>query len=1550
MKYKNPLKRRTVPLLLLLLTAIATSPLALAQTATLTLAGQVINDDGGTAVISDFTLYAYGAAYIEGVSGASSVTNASVPAGVYYLEQYGPFGYDTGTWACDGGSLSGRTLTLAVNNVATCVVTIRDVVQDLEANYLSFPEYTRNGSINVLGQVFNRGLNTSSGYQVSFRRSVDAFIDTSDTQFGVVSYPALEGGDYNFFRLNLDFPPELSSATPYWGFCIINAGAEATTENNCSDFRNYPVENGPSAPSSCSVSPLSCAGSVSGNLSTSDCESGPRGTQIGQSFAGTPDFLASVYEFQGTSGQTIDVFADWLNTVDGYLYLENPLGVIETLNDDYNGIALSLIDNHVLEQTGTYRLWVTTYSENQLGSYEISMSCDGVVVEPVFINNFIASPSLISEGEVVTLNWSAEGASRCFGEDGVAAWQGEKPATGNQSVVIEASGRNDFGLLCTNDSGGQASAMTMVDVQGNNPDLDLESLRLSISEATTSQILSATAIFRNTGDAVSDTTTFRWYLSNNEAISSSDQLLGTGTLASIAPGQSITLSRTGTAPAVAGSYWVGICADPVAGEPEIVNNCSSGALLTVVSDAACNIDMIECGATDSAVLGNNDCQSGPLGPGHFAAGRTFEGVAGQSFILDASWAGADGYLALQSPDGVTVSANDDFGLSTRSRIEYQLQQTGTYTAWLTTFAAGTKPAFDLTLACPEQEQPNLSVTLLNGPPAELEVGEGFQVEVGVDNIGQGSADASTLRYMLSTNASITPDDLQLAQSDVSSLVPSANTRRLALLEVTAPGDYWFGACIDSVDGEALAGNNCSSGQRVTVRSASNCNSSQVGVGYGAVGRINNEDCDQSPRGAAYYSESYTFEANEGQLIGVSVSWNDLDGYLYIEGPDGKVVAQNDDGYSNSVSEVLLEIPETGEYKAWATSYSPEASGTFELETAEWAACEAQLTADSITADKSSVSNGEQVTISTQVSFLACSEGGSEETLLRYFLSSNSKITSGDAEVGVDVIDSIQSGESRFEHVLVEAPVTSGNYWIGACVGEIDDNCVVTAPIEVQSDIENIPFNSGMNDAWWNPTQPGQGMLISIFPATKLIFMAWFTYDTELSPEGTWSNLGDPGHRWMTAYGFYEGNSATLNIEMTKGGVFNSNSPAVQQSNDGTVQIQFTDCNKGTILYDIPSIQQQGTVEIERVTRENLHLCESALTDTQQLQSSISIEADPPVLRTGERTVLSWQAPAGLNCTSTGGSGRWAEGMELESSGSYKVRIGTEGNHDFGMNCTNGISVESSVSANAHITAVSTEGDGLEQRGQKVLFNPGLNDAWFDPLTPGQGALLTVFPDSKLVFLAWFTFDTQRPPGNTPFSLGDPGHRWVTAYGFYDEDSVQLQMELTRGGIFDSATPQVSQGPYGTMDLSFANCDSGEMAYNIPSLGLSGKIPLKRGAPDKIEECQAQDGFDDPIDVLTDPPPKKLLPNSCGGSYAWTFEWEEQYGFNRYQVEIRNGRSDQPVYRESVEGTRLRLEKNEAISAEYLTGWSWRVRAIGGAVASAWSEEREFNVAPVTACD
>ncbi len=142
------------------------------------------------------------------------------------------------------------------------------------------------------------------------------------------------------------------------------------------------------------------------------------------------------------------------------------------------------------------------------------------------------------------------------------------------------------------------------------------------------------------------------------------------------------------------------------------------------------------------------------------------------------------------------------------------------------------------------------------------------------------------------------------------------------------------------------------------------------------------------------------------------------------------------------------------------------------------------------------------------------------------------------------------------------------------------------------------LNAGLNDAWYNPATSGQGFFITVFPDLGYVSLAWFTYDTELPAVDAVANLGDPGHRWITAIGPIVGNQATMDIEMTSGGIFDTPSEIVRTDppgSDGTLILTFNSCNSGTVEYDIPSINRQGTVPIQRVANDNIVVCEALAT-------------------------------------------------------------------------------------------------------------------------------------------------------------------------------------------------------------------------------------------------------------------------------------------------------------------------------------------------------------------
>ena len=147
-------------------------------------------------------------------------------------------------------------------------------------------------------------------------------------------------------------------------------------------------------------------------------------------------------------------------------------------------------------------------------------------------------------------------------------------------------------------------------------------------------------------------------------------------------------------------------------------------------------------------------------------------------------------------------------------------------------------------------------------------------------------------------------------------------------------------------------------------------------------------------------------------------------------------------------------------------------------------------------------------------------------------------------------------------------------------------------------------------------------------------------------------------------------------------------------------------------------------------------------------------------------------------------------------------------------------------------------DGQVQVEPDFGINPGMNDAWFDPVTAGQGFFIVVFEDQGLVFLSWFTYDTERPPQDVTAILGEPGHRWVTAQGPYSGDTATLDVFISFGGVFDSPVPAV--GPpeaHGTMIIKWNDCHTAMLTYDMPSTG-PGSVPLQRIVPDNAAVCEA----------------------------------------------------------------------------------------------------------------
>ena len=123
-----------------------------------------------------------------------------------------------------------------------------------------------------------------------------------------------------------------------------------------------------------------------------------------------------------------------------------------------------------------------------------------------------------------------------------------------------------------------------------------------------------------------------------------------------------------------------------------------------------------------------------------------------------------------------------------------------------------------------------------------------------------------------------------------------------------------------------------------------------------------------------------------------------------------------------------------------------------------------------------------------------------------------------------------------------------------------------------SDFEAIPgagfsINPGLNDAWYFPDTDGQGFLITVYPNLQTVFVAWFTFDTELPGANAPNELGNAGQRWLTAQGNYVGGQAELSVYSSSDGHFDMGTPRPKLKQIGSLLLQFEDCAHGSVFYE-----------------------------------------------------------------------------------------------------------------------------------------------------------------------------------------------------------------------------------------------------------------------------------------------------------------------------------------------------------------------------------------------
>ncbi len=569
-------------------------------------------------------------------------------------------------------------------------------------------------------------------------------------------------------------------------------------------------------------------------------------------------------------------------------------------------------------------------------------------------------------------------------------------------------------------------------------------VRASVSDNTLTpgQSFTLSATVRNRGTEQTAATTLRYYRSSNATISSSDTEVGTDGVSSLPAGDTSAESISLTAPSEAGTYYYGACVDPVTGESDTGNNCSSAVTVTV--GAAPAPDLV----VDAPSVSN----SSP--------------TAGASFTLSATvrnqGAARSGSTTLRyyRSDDATIDATDTEvgtdavrGLAAGGASDESISLTAPSSAGTYYYGAcvesvsgesdtGNNCSSGVTVTVSGTPPPSGSPDLIVESPSvndnTLTTGQSFTLRATVRNQGNASSASTTLRYYRSSASS----DAEVGTDGVSSL-PAGDTSAEST-NLTAPseaGTYYYAACVDPVTGESDTGNNCSSAVTVTVTVSGtppsgspdlivespsvNDNTLTTGQSFNLEAIVRNQGTGSSAATTLryYLSTDATVSTSDTQV------GTDLVSSLYASRTSSESIslrAPSSAGtyYYGACVESVSDETDTGNNCSSAVTVTVGAAPA------------PDLVVDAPTVSTSSPTGGASFTLRATVRNQGTGRSGL--TTLRYYLSTDATVSTSDTEVGTDLVSSLSASRTSSESIFLSAPSNAGTYYYGACVESVSD--------------------------------------------------------------------------------------------------------------------------------------------------------------------------------------------------------------------------------------------------------------------------------------------------------------------------------------------------------------------------------------------------------------------------------------------------------------------------------------------------------------------------------
>ena len=694
-----------------------------------------------------------------------------------------------------------------------------DLVVDAPTVSNSSP--TAGASFRLRATVRNQGSGRSSLTTLRYYRSTDASVSTSDTEVGTDRVSSLSASRTSSEWTSLRAPSD--AGTYYYGACVESVSDESDTGNNCSPAVTVTVGAAP-APDLVVESPTVSTSSPTAGASFT-LSATVRNQGNGQSAATTLRYYRSTDATVSTSDtevgtDPVSLSASGTSPESISLTAPSSAGIY------YYGACVESVSDET--DTGNNCSSAVTVTVGAAPTPDLVVDAPAVSTSsPTAGASFTLSATVRNQGNgqsaATTLRYyrstdaTVSTSDTEVGTDPVGSLSASRTSSESISLTAPSDAGTYYYGACVDavsgesDTGNNCSPAVSLNVGA--PDLVVDTPTVSDSSPTAERPFELHATVRNQGAGRSASTTLRYYLSTDAAITTSDTQVGTDEVGGLSASETSAEWISLSFPASAGTYYYGACIESVSGETDTGNNCSPALTVTV-------------GAPDLVV----DVSVSTSSP-----------AAGASFRLSATvrnqgngWAAITTLRFYRSDDGA-ISASDT-ELESEAEVVPNLPGNGT-SGHATDLTAPSSAGTYYYGACVESVSGE-SDTGNNCSPVTVEVvasdlvvdspdfykgspaGLSFEMNARVRNQGPGRSGATTVRFFRSTDAAISDSDTEVGSLMVGRLeVSGTSGHAIWLTAPSSEGTYYYGACVDAVSAESDTRNNCSAAVTVTVTQA-----------------------------------------------------------------------------------------------------------------------------------------------------------------------------------------------------------------------------------------------------------------------------------------------------------------------------------------------------------------------------------------------------------------------------------------------------------------------------------------------------------------------------------------------------------------------------------------------------------------------------------------------------------------------------------------------------------------------------------------------------------